>query len=482
MRHFLLTITLLSVYVVSFAQDANYWSNSYNAGNFFTPGAVIASNKDSGGFFYNPALLAYETKNSTSINGNLYQYQRDIIKKGAGSGLDLRSSDANIIPLLVSGTIALKTKKPFAISYALIRNPVINFQATQRKDTRMNVLDDSYSPGAETYVGQIALQNKASQTSGFVNIGFKLSSKWAFGFSMEGQIYQQNLMESYSSTALINMPDNSLFPPMASAIYDYQASLYHLGLKFKAGLAYNSGRHHLGLLISTPIISLGGSATLYNDSRIDNIIFGESPGYDTLNLLANTRQTGLKPRIKAPFSFAVGYAYDYNESGQIYFSGEYFTKVGEYNVITPNDDYFFKLDSADGIQETSKAINLVNSNKAVFNFGVGISYKLAEDITGYTSFTSDFSFIDKFHNGQGVQIRSTSSNWNIWHLQLGANFKRRKFNLRPGLLLSYGRTGNYLQPINFDDPDESNLLLGDSHLTPASHFSVGLMLSYIYNF
>ena len=166
MRHFLLTITLLSVYVVSFAQDANYWSNSYNAGNFFTPGAVIASNKDSGGFFYNPALLAYETKNSTSINGNLYQYQRDIIKKGAGSGLDLRSSDANIIPLLVSGTIALKTKKPFAISYALIRNPVINFQATQRKDTRMNVLDASYSPGAETYVGPLALPKTASPTSG----------------------------------------------------------------------------------------------------------------------------------------------------------------------------------------------------------------------------------------------------------------------------------------------------------------------------
>ncbi|WP_447640468.1 MULTISPECIES: hypothetical protein [Chitinophagaceae] len=481
MRKLFLLLLLCASVCYSYAQDANYWSNSYNPGNFFVPGAVLTYNRDSGVFFYNPALLAYETKNSASFNGNLYQYRSDKIRNGAGNGLDLNSSNASIVPLLVSGTIALKTKKPFAISYGLIRNPIENFQSTQRKDTKMNVLDDSYSPGNEVYVGQIASQNKITQTSAFANVGFKISSRWALGFSIEGQIYQQDLSESYSSNALLNAPTSSGLPPIASSKVDYQANLTHAGLKFKAGLAFNSGKHHLGLLVSSPIVHVGGSATLYSDLSINNIIF-TTPTLDTFSLLANTRQTKLKPSVKAPFSFAVGYSYDYNQYGQIYLAAEYFTKVNQYNVITPKNDYFIKSDTVAGQQPTSELINLVNANKAVLNFGLGISYKIADNILGYTSFTSDFSFNDKsLQDKEDAVITSTTSHWNLWHLQFGANFKRRKFNLRPGLLLSYGRTNNYIQPINFDSPNEANLLLGDAHPTPARHFSAGLMFSYIYN-
>ena len=53
------------------AQDANYWTTGYNPGGFLTPGAVIAHNRDSGVLFYNPALLAYERKNSASISGDV---------------------------------------------------------------------------------------------------------------------------------------------------------------------------------------------------------------------------------------------------------------------------------------------------------------------------------------------------------------------------------------------------------------------------
>ena len=482
MRNLLLTLALLFTFCFCYGQDANYWSNNYNPANFFTPGSVITYNRDSGIFFFNPALLAYETKNSTSINGNLYQYQKDNIKKGAGTGLNLKSTNTSIIPLMVSGTIALKTKKPFAVSYGLIRTPVENFQSTQRKDTKMNVLDDAYSPGNETYVGQISSQNKSSKTSAFANVGFKISPKLAFGFSVEGQVFQQDISENYSSSALINNGTTSVLPPIASNTIDYQASLNHIGLKFKTGLAYNAGKHHFGLLISTPIVHIGGSATLYSDIRVNNLIY-LSPQRDTFNLLANTRQTKLKTSVKAPFSFALGYAYDYNEYGQIYFATEYFLKVNQYNVITPQNDYFVKSDTVENVQSTSSLINLVNANKSLLNFGVGISYKLGKNILGYTSFTSDFSFNNKtLKDKENALITSTTSNWNLWHLQFGANFKRRKFNLRPGILLSYGHTNNYVQPINFDNPNEQNLLFGNANLTSASHLTIGMMMSYIYNF
>lgn len=195
------SITALIMFFLSsaplHAQDANYWSSSYGPGGFLTPGAVIAYNRDSGVLFYNPALLAYTHKNSASITGNIYQYESITIKNGVGSGLDLHSAGGSIIPQMVAGSIAMKGKKPFAIGYALIRNPLSGYQATQRKDAHFNVLDDSYSPGPEYFVGQYSAQNLITETSGLLSIGFKLSSAWSAGFSMEAQIRNQSYMEAY---------------------------------------------------------------------------------------------------------------------------------------------------------------------------------------------------------------------------------------------------------------------------------------------
>jgi hypothetical protein len=72
--------------------------------------------------------------------------------------------------------------------------------------------------------------------------------------------------------------------------------------------------------------------------------------------------------------------------------------------------------------------------------------------------------------------------WNNYHFQFGANFKRRKFNLRAGLQLSYGRTSNYEQQANFDTLTEDNLLIGQTVPVPANRFGASLLLSYIHNF
>ncbi len=55
-------------------------------------------------------------------------------------------------------------------------------------------------------------------------------------------------------------------------------------------------------------------------------------------------------------------------------------------------------------------------------------------------------------------------------MQLGANVKRRKFNLRPGLLLSYGASNKYMQAINFDNPKDTNLLVGEPHMGACASF------------
>ncbi|MEO6316590.1 MAG: hypothetical protein ABIU63_02585 [Chitinophagaceae bacterium] len=460
-----------------FAQDANYWSSSYGPGGFFTPGATIARNNDSGVLFYNPALLAYNTKNAASISGSIYNFQSTKIKNGAGTGLPLNSTAESVIPGIASNTIYLNLKnKPITVAYALINDPVINFQASQRRDDKLNVLNDSYSPGPEFFVGQYAISNQVSQTAGVLAFGKSISPRLAAGLSFNVHIRKQSTLLDYKSRALINTP-NIYSPPVVNVSEYFQTHNINIGLGIKAGFAYDlSARHHIGVLISAPLMRIWSSADIVSDNIINNLQI--VPG-DTVYLLANTKQTKLKSKWKVPLSAAVGYTYDYG-SGQFYFAMEYFTRVKEYNVITPRNELFLRPDTGLN-QYTSSLLRVKDARKPVVNFSVGISFPLKDMVTGYCSIRTDFNYSSDSAYGNTDGYKVNTAAWNLYHAQLGANFKKRKFNLRAGVLLTYGSSNNYDQGVNYDAPNEGNLLLGDVGKTKGTRFSAGLMLAYIHN-
>src|ERR1700744_3653714 len=193
MKHLLTCFLLLPMAVL--AQDAHYWSDSYGPGGFLAPGAVIANNRDSGVLAYNPALLAYTRKSSASISGNLYQYESVRVRDGVGTGLDLTSRNGSVIPEAGAGIFAFRG---FVVGYALVRNPVSVYSVSQRRDAHLDVLDDSYSPGLENYVGQYSAQNNVTETSGLVSLGFKASRRLALGLTTEGQVRSQDYSTNFS--------------------------------------------------------------------------------------------------------------------------------------------------------------------------------------------------------------------------------------------------------------------------------------------
>jgi hypothetical protein len=105
-------------------QDSHYWYSEFNPAGFLMPGAVIANNGDSGVYFYNPALWPYQAVNRLyqcqCVPVRIHQYQN-----GAGTGKDLKGTLANSVPLMLSGSIVLKTRKrPLTFAYALTRTPM----------------------------------------------------------------------------------------------------------------------------------------------------------------------------------------------------------------------------------------------------------------------------------------------------------------------------------------------------------------------
>jgi hypothetical protein len=472
---------LLLLMQPSFAQDAHYWSNNYGPGVFLTPGSVIASNRDSGVLFYNPALLSLSNKSRiaiSSISANIYQLESINIRNGAGTGKNLRSRSVRIVPQMLSGSISLGKKAPVVIAYALINAPGLRYQSSQRQDKKFNVLDDSYSPGDEYFVGDYVVENRVSETSALLATGFRLSPKLSAGFSMEAEVHQQHYNVNSNATALANRDiDSSSLPIVGGEAY-YLANYVQAGIQFKAGLAYSEGRHHLGLMVSSPLLHIWGRGSIVSNYMLSNI--RDPFAKDFYDFMASSRQENLKARWKMPLSIAAGYAYDYGR-GQLYFATEYFLRVKDYNILTPRSEAFIRPDTGDNRSLTTDLIRLQDARKSVLNFAVGISYTLKPSITAYCAVRSDMSYADlnEFKSLSGYE--AFTAHWDNYHLALGANFKRQQFNFRTGFLLAYGRTRNYPQDVNFDQPNESNLLQGNPVPTTAHRFSAGFMLSYIHN-
>lgn len=471
-----ISISLFLMLTDASGQDSHYWGSGFSPGGFLLPGSVIANNRDSGLFFYNPALLAIHPKSSVSISANIYEYEVINIKDGIATGKSLKSNRFRIVPQMVSGTIAYN--KNLSLGYALIHNPVINYSVNQRQDKQMNVLDDLYSPGAEYYVGQYSAYNNVSQTIAMASVGIKLNKRLAIGFSAEGQVRSQDFFEDYRSRALINT-DSIVLTPFTSVTSSYEASYTHIGIRFKAGLSYDAGRHHFGLLLSSPMLSVKGIATVQSDIAVSNLRLSANNDV-IINLMANDRQTSLPAKYKLPFSVAAAYAIDHNK-GQVYLAAEYFNKINSYNIITPGKESFIRPDTGNADLTAPGYLQFRNEHKRIINFSLGISHYINPNLTAYGSFRTDFSYaapIPAQYNGRFPYV----VNWDNFHAQLGGNFKRRKFNLRAGLLLSYGRTSKYEQPVNFDNPKDADLLIGVAHNVKGTFFSTGLLLSYIHNF
>lgn len=472
-RVILTGIIFLCISQLLFAQDANYWSDGYGPGGFFTPGAVIANNKDSGVLFYNPALQALTKKKTASISGTVYQVESIKMKNGAGTGKDLHSRITSSVPQMLSGIVSVGRRKPVYFGYALMHTSVLNYNVSQQQDAKLDVIDGSGSPGLEYYVGQYNFQNLTRETSALISTGFQLSSRWAIGFMAEGQSRSQHYSEAFTSRALVNDSTSSMLP-LASNEGAYQVDYHHIGLKLKLGLSYEAGKHHLGLLLSSPLIHLRGRGTLLSNNAVANVHFIDG---DPVNLLANTRQTNLKTNYKVPASIALGYAYDYHK-GQVYVAAEYFMKVKDYNILTPRPEFFVRPDTGSTNSSTIALLEMREGRKAIFNMAVGVSYQLKPLLTGYCSFRTDFNYADR-KDTDGFS--PNTSTWDNYYCQLGVNVKRAKYNLRTGILLGYGHTSSYRQPINFDDPKESNLLSGTIGTVPATRITAALMIAFIHN-
>jgi hypothetical protein len=460
------------------AQDSHYWTSPYCSGGGMIGGAFVSDNRDSGVLFINPALLARSRMNSIALSTNGYTIETTTLHNGAGDGYNLRNRSLRSIPLLVAGNVKVPIKRPLYFAYGIINAPGMRFSASQRRDEMANVLDDSYSPGEEQFVGQYIQDNEVAEFSFIGALAFPFGKNFSAGISMEGISRSGVTAYEYHGRAITNA-DPARNIPLVSTDISYMAKFTSYSGRIKLGLAWTHRQHSLGMTVKLPEIHPYGRGVILSDEVIHNMgaAFLSTP----FNLIASTRQDKLKVVWKTPVAIALGYSIALPKT-TINVCAEYFTPIKTYNIMTPTNDLFIRPDTGQVNNYSQEMLSLKDKRSGILNAGISGARTLSKHITFLLSFRTDFSYSKRGDIRRITGYYHALSDWDIYHTQLGINWRMNKYRLQLAVMGSYGTNPDYEQEINLSNATDLNLLTGNPHYIKATYYALGLTVSYVHNF
>ena len=455
-------------------QDLHYWTNQFGTKASMLGGAVVGGLYDNTAVYYNPASLAFMDSASISVNANLYQLENFKLKNGAGNRKDVKGTNIGTIPLMVGGRLKIKNPN-YRIGYGVIAPVNFDFKGVARADDRFNIANDSESPGAEDYIGQVNFSSGLKETDLILGISRKLNDDWSIGLSNIVTLRNHQYSDALIVRMLLNnaQPLNNLVSQNEIRTFTYT----HFRYVAKLGVNYNGKKWSYGATVTLPGLKLYGKGIVQGDISGNNInLFGNG----RIDYLGNDRQEKMKARYKSPLSIAVGSITRFSRM-RLSLSAEYFSGNKLYRIIDADVKPFLRPTSSfpNGTSDRFLSINI--AKKAVFNVAAGIEYDATQKLQLITSFRTNFSAYDpSVKNAEGINPYFTS--WNLFHWVGGVAATMGNHELSLGLNLGFGADKNFNQSVNLDAPTEGNFLQGELTIAEASYFSAGLILGYNFAF
>jgi hypothetical protein len=444
-----LTTVLLLIFGELVAQDTHYWTQQFGTRSSLMGGAVVGRVMDNSSIFYNPACLALVDTSSVSINADLYQLEKTRIENALGNQKDFNHDNFKNLPLLFSGIIS--THNPgLKIGYGFASSVDYNFKGIARIDSNSPVVDDAESPGNETYIGQLSLSSRISETTFGLGIGKKLNEHWSIGTTLLSSWRSQNYQRSLFTRMFLNKPGN----PLVSSDHIESFSYNNLRSQVKLGVHYRGNRYDIGMSVNTPSFKILGKGIVAADITANNILYQGQ----RIDVLANDRQEKLPSIFKTPWSIAGGINLDMKR-GQLGVTVQYFGSKKIYDILHAKPAAFIRPPQAYPDIGSDDFLRVKTGNKSVVNWTVGYEYNINNKYTFDISFRADNSYFDKaVHDLRG--IKPDISSWDIYHVVVGGNASARRLSLSAGFLFGFGSNKNYIEEGNLEEPQERNLLQG----------------------
>jgi hypothetical protein len=407
-----LIFIFFSVFYISvIAQDAHYWTQTYGTRSTLLGGAVIGSVDDLGATFYNPGKLVLTDDPSFLFSARVFELENlsieptDGLTEGASKS-KLRPSPSFIVFNLSSNWLG---KSNLAFSF-LTRQ---TFE-TRLKTRYVGIINSS------DFSNEILYEGSSDEYWGGITWSYPFYGKYELGIGFSNYI----AVKSYRSRNSISLQEKDSLNNVGllSGIREYD--YYNVRILWKAGIGFTFESIRFGLTVTTPSLNLFGSGETdinLNSSGVD--IDGDDMPDE---FLISNYQKDLQSKYTSAFAFGIGAYYRFSDF-KIHISGEYYSRVNKFNVLTTNR---FKSQTGN-IFLTN---HLTQALKPVLNIGLGLEYLISQRVTTYGAFITDFSALEK-----DERSNHSVSSWNFYHLTGGASLTFDKLEVTFGLSFAFAK-------------------------------------------
>lgn len=396
------------------AQDSHYWNNQYGTRASLLGGLVVGSYLDLSAAFYNPGALTVLERGQVDIGTDAWELIGIDAERVGGADLDASSTRLRSVPSMFA--IAL----PSIGKHTLALNTLTRYNFDLSTDLNQITPRDSFIANPGIPVVSSEARSKASLSEGWVGISWAYPVSPAIGIGATTYL----AIRSHSARARLTSAEILADLTNSSFILTEEFRYTHLRALWKIGLAVDLDPLTLGLTVTTPSLSISGNGRTFVERALNNV--PDNGG--RIDRLEASRQDDRPSTYRSPASIAGGASYRFDRT-RLYFSGEWFSRIGDYVVVDGQD--FVGQTTGDTI-----STRRTGGARSVFNAGIGVEREIAERFTIYGAFFTDGSAQRESEAVPGV----SAANWDLYHLTGGAGFRVAAVDLALGLSYGFGRS------------------------------------------
>ncbi|WP_298534327.1 hypothetical protein [uncultured Algibacter sp.] len=432
-KYCLVFVLLLNLFLGR-AQEGNYKFNNFGNRSILLVGNVTGSVSDLGLTYYNPSFLANTDNVGFSLNAKAYQLVNLKLKSSTIDDAQISSTKFNSASTMAGGVFNLFNTR-FAYSYLTKsnNNTNISYSKSYLNDDILNQF-----PNAKNHHANINLNTdlKDDWTGG--SWAYKVNENFNLGVSAFVSLYK------YGGSSLVNHIVESGDDDIAFYQNTVSFNQKSYGLFMKLGANYKFPKFVVGLNINLPYLEVVKDGSF----SYSKIVSGVGPGS---NQYLDYNFDDLTAKRKVPLGISVGTGIPINR-GKFHLNIDYITSMTKYTRLTIPD-----IDTGSGEQEP---VNFDEERKAVLNIGIGVEYRLRDNLKAYGGFSTDFNSLK---NSANIFDISTSENKSIntgedfYHLSAGIDWKLKWLSIISGITNTNSST-SFVSPytINFGDSNITN--------------------------
>ncbi len=440
MRTLLFTLLMMTVSMLSKAQESNYANQEISAISTMLGGAVTAGVTDNSAIYYNPGALIFVENTNLSIETASLFAGGLRIKNGAGTDLNIQSSFFDIIPSMIAGTVKSKKFSAWTFTYAVLTTSSSLMRFGVRHSMPYDVIQSN--PEEELYEGIYEYGNKLRESRAGMAASRKFGENFGFGVAFFGVYNSQEFRlrkEAFAS-------DNSAFPfeTLANTRIERELRFSSASLLFQIGAVYKINKSKIGLNVVMPNINIDliAKGTISETLSVYQPDAG-IPFFDT-----NQYGEDLKTILKLPLNISLGYSRKLIGI-EWYLKLTYNAAVSEYTSIKTEANPVYP---GDFLEVREKA-------NTVVNFAIGLRKDLREGLSFLGGFRTDFNYDTDVYPG-GLEFVARMSYWNLYHFSGGVIWYNDRARITLGGDYAIGVSSGDLQQVNLTEPLETNFLFG----------------------